>query len=190
MALGFAFQDIASNFIAGITLAFQKQFNVGDLVEVNDIFGTVMRIDLRTTTVRTLNGQMVSIPNKDVFLNAVTDYSQLGRRRIELVVGVSYGEDLEKVKDVSLKAIKDLKISLDKEPIDLYFEEFSDSSINFVLRFWTEFKKQPDYLEARSQAIIAIKQAFDREGIVIPFPITTLDFNAKGGKELKAQLKK
>ncbi len=184
LALGFAFQDIASNFIAGVTITMQPQFNVGNLVEVNEVFGVVQRIDLRTTTIKTLDGQIVYIPNKDIFLSQVIDYTRNQNRRIDLKVGVSYGEDLNKVKKVTLEAIKKVEGMDYTVPAELYFEEFGDSSINLSLLFWIKFESQPDYLEARSQAIMAIKEVYDREDILIPFPITTLDFNAKGGRSL------
>jgi small conductance mechanosensitive channel len=174
IAIGFAFQDIAANFIAGIFIAFQKPMRVGDLVETNDYYGTVRKISLRMTEVETLQGQRVFIPNKDIILNPLVEYNALKNRRIDLQVGISYNEDLEKTKKLVLKTIENLEITNNEKPVDFYYEDFGDSSINFVVRFWSEFNREPDYLEARSQAIIAIKKAFDKEGITIPFPIRTL----------------
>ena len=176
LALGFAFQDIASNFIAGVAITLQPRFNVGDLVEIDEIYGTVAQIDLRTTTIRTLNGQTVYVPNKDIFMNQVTDYTRKGIRRIELNVGVSYSDDLQQVKDLTLQAVYKVDTIEKEQPIDLYFEEFGDSSINLVVRYWVTFHTENDYLEARSQGIMLIKQTYDKHGITIPFPITTLDF--------------
>jgi small conductance mechanosensitive channel len=107
-----------------------------------------------------------------------------------LKVGVSYGEDLEQVRAVTLNAIKALPDLLAREDISLYYTEFGDSSINFELRFWINFKKQPDYLQARSEAIIAIKKAYNKHNISIPFPIRTLDFGIKGGEKLNEVLQK
>lgn len=176
LALGFAFQDIASNFIAGVAITLQPRFNVGDLVEIDEIYGTVAQIDLRTTTIRTLNGQTVYVPNKDIFMNRVIDYTRKGIRRIELNVGVSYSDDLQQVKDLTLQAVYKVDTIEKEQPIDLYFEEFGDSSINLVVRYWVTFHTENDYLEARSQGIMLIKQTYDKHGITIPFPITTLDF--------------
>ena len=185
LALGFAFQDIASNFIAGVAIVSQKQFNVGDLVEVNKIFGKVKRIDLRTTTIQTLDGLTVYIPNKDIFLSQVKDYTNLGMRRVELSVGVSYSDDLKKVKELTLKAIQNVPQYNKEEPTDLYFEEFGESSINFIVRFWVNFKKQTDFLEARSLAVMNIKSSFDTNNITIPFPIRTLSFDSKDLQQIK-----
>ena len=188
LALGFAFQDVAANFLSGIIIAFQNPFKVGDLVETNETFGTVKRISLRMTQIQTLQGQMVYIPNKEILLNPLIDYSDLGQRRIDLVGGVSYGDDLSKVRDITIKAVKSIEQVDTNKPIDLYYQEFGESSINYVISFWTDFKKQPDFLSAQSEAIMAIKLAYEQEDIMIPFPIRTLDFGIKGGEKLSAEL--
>jgi len=189
LALGFAFQDLASNFIAGVLLAIRRPFVEGDLIEHDDHFGIVTEINLRSTRLRTLQGQVVIIPNADVFTNAVINYST-GERRVDLQCGVAYGDDLERTREVVLTAVRELDgVNADRE-IDFYFEEFGDSSIDFVVRFWIVFARQPDFLEARSEAIIAIKKALDGAGLTIPFPIRTLDFGVVGGERLDEVLPK
>lgn len=182
LALGFAFQDIAANFMAGIYLSVRRPFRRGQLVETQDYFGTVHEVNLRWTEIYTQQGQLVMIPNKQVFENPIKNYSALGRRRIDLDVGISYGEDLAKVKEVALQAVEQVSTRLPDRPVELFYEEFGESSINFVVRFWVSFSRQPDYLEARSEAIQRIKKAFDAEGITIPFPIRTLDFGPRNGE--------
>jgi len=179
IAIGFAFQDIAANFIAGVFIAFQKPMRVGDLVETNEFYGKVQKISLRMTEIETLQGQRVFIPNKDIILNPLTEYNALRDRRIDLDVGVSYDDDLEKAQKLAIDAVKKLDSTNPDKPVDLYYSEFGDSSINFTIRFWTDFRNETDYLGARSNAVIAIKKAFDKEGISIPFPITTLDGSIK-----------
>lgn len=191
LALGFAFQDLAENFIAGIVLNVRSQFNEGDIIESNDFMGTVERVQLRATTIRTFAGQRVLIPNAMVFKNPLVNYSQLRRRRVDIAAGVNYGEDLEKARRVALEAVKSLDSAIPDAPVDLFYEGFGDSSIDFQVRFWIEFRHQVDYLRARSEAIMAIKAAFDRDGITIPFPIRTLDFGggAVGGVGLSEALR-
>lgn len=184
LALGFAFQDIAANFMSGIFLALRKPFKEGDIIETQEKTGVVEEMNLRATLVRSFQGQYHIIPNKDVFQNTITNYSRLGRRRIDLEVGVSYGDDLEKVKKVTLEAIKSLDYILKNQDLSLYYSEFGDSSINFSVRFWIDFAKQPDFLRAKSDAIMAVKKAYDDNDIMIPFPIRTLDFGIKGGEKL------
>ena len=103
--------------------------------------------------------------------------------RIDLGVGVSYGDDLKKVKEVAIDAVKDIPGRTDDE-IKLYFTEFGDSSINFFVAVWVEYNSRANYLESQSEAIIAIKDAFDNNDITIPFPIRTLDFGIKGGQKI------
>lgn len=182
LALGFAFQDIAANFLSGIMMAFRKPLQVGDHVETNDHMGTVLRISMRTTALRTFQGQEVMIPNKDVFNSPIVNYTKRGERRVDLEVGVSYGDDLEKVEQLVLDTIKDLKGVDKNQDIRLEYTEFGDSSINFRLSFWLEDIKQKSYMQTRSGAIKAIKVAFDNNDITIPFPIRTLDFGIKGGQ--------
>ena len=188
LALGFAFQDIAANLMAGIYLSVRRPFRRGHLIKAQDYFGTVNQINLRWTEVYTQQGQLVLIPNKQVFENPIMNYSALGRRRIDLNVGVSYGDDLVKAKEVAIRAVEEIPERLPERPIELYYEEIGESSINFVIRFWVPFSKQADYLGARSEAIIRIKQAFDAEGITMPFPTRTLDFAVKGGETLTEAL--
>lgn len=184
LALGFAFQDIAANFVSGIILAFRKPFMIGDVVVVGDLMGIVDRTNLRVTVIRTYQGQEVYVPNKDVLSNPITNYSVLEQRRIDLAVGVSYGDDLHKVKDLVLQTLNNLEGVIRKEDMIFTYKEFGDSSINFEIKFWIKFPDNPSFLEMRSKAIMAIKDAFDENDITIPFPIRTLDFGIKGGEKL------
>jgi small conductance mechanosensitive channel len=184
LALGFAFQDITANFISGIILAFRKPFRMGDVVVVKDIMGVVHRTTLRVTVIRTFQGQDVYIPNKDVLQNPIYNYSVLGKRRIDLAVGISYGEDLEKVESLVRQIVGNMEGVIDKDNLIFDYYEFGDSSINFNIRFWIDFPGQPGFLALRNQAIIEIKKAFDQHDITIPFPIRTLDFGIKGGEKL------
>jgi small conductance mechanosensitive channel len=189
LALGLAFQDIAANFMAGIYLSIQRPFRVGHLIETQDFFGIVQRIRLRWTELRTQPGQMVLIPNKLVFENPIKNYSATGLRRVDLEVGVSYGDDLETVRRVAIRAIEQVSARKPDMDVELFFEEFGDSSIDFVVRFWIDFTfKHSDYLQARSEAIERLKRAFDEEDITIPFPIRTLDFGGRGGEKLSEVL--
>ena len=184
LALAFAFQDVAANFMSGIFMSFRRPFDVGDLVNVDDKMGRIEAINLRDTTLITLQGQRLIIPNKAVFQNTIENYSSTGKRRLDLSVGVSYGDDLAKVKSVVLAAIDALTEKDPNRKPELFYKEFGDSSINFDLRVWLRDVDQLNYLEAQSEAIMIIKKAFDQNDITIPFPIRTLDFGIKGGETL------
>ena len=188
LALGFAFQDIAANFVAGVLIALRKPIIINDVIKSNDHFGTVININLRSTIIRTPQGQHVYIPNKDLFSSPIVNYSNEGIRRVDLDCGISYGEDLEKVKRVTLEAIQSIDYVLKDPVITLVFSEFGDSSINFTIRYWIKFSRQFDYREALSDGIMKIKAAYDQNDIMIPFPIRTLDFGIKGGEKLNTQV--
>jgi small conductance mechanosensitive channel len=188
LALGFAFQDIAANLMAGVYLSVQRPFRPGHIIETKDFFGTVKRIHLRWTEIRTQQGQVVLIPNKQVFENPIMNYSASGKRRVDLRLGVSYGDDLEKVRRLAIRAVEGISTRLPDTGVELFYEEFGESSINFVVRFWIPYAKQPDFLQAQSEAIERIKKAFDENGVTIPFPIRTLDFGIKGGERLSEVL--
>ncbi|NCA85025.1 MAG: mechanosensitive ion channel family protein [Clostridia bacterium] len=184
LALGFAFQDISANFISGVILAFRRPFAIGQVIKVSDIMGTAKRTNLRVTVIQTFQGQEVFVPNKDVLQNPIINYSAIGKRRIDLGVGISYGDDLAKVQRVVLETIKNLEGVIDKDNVVFDYGEFGDSSINFTIRFWIKYPGDPGFLVVRNNAIMKIKEAFDENDIMIPFPIRTLDFGIRGGEKL------
>lgn len=184
LALAFAFQDVAANFMSGIFMSFRHPFDVGDLVTVNDKMGRIEAVNLRDTTLITLQGQRLIIPNKNVFQNAIENFSSTGKRRLDFSVGVSYGDDLEKVRSLVIDCLENLEERDTQKGIEFFYDEFGDSSINFKLRIWLNTVEQISYLGAKSKAIILIKKAFDKNDIMIPFPIRTLDFGIKGGEKL------
>ncbi len=190
LAIGFAFKDAIANLLSGLYITFKSTVNVGDIVEFGDHMGTVSSIGLRAVKIDTFQGQEVVIPNRLIFEDIYTHYTVNKIRRIDLNVGISYGDDLQHVEDITIAAIRKLKGLLPHKPVDLYFLEFGDSSINFEVRYWIQFNKQTDYLKALSDGIKNIKTAFDENNITIPFPIRTLDFGIKGGQTLSEMKQK
>lgn len=184
LALAFAFQDIAANFMSGIFISFRKPLKVGDIVQIKDYMGKVKMINLRDTVIETFQGKTVIIPNKEVFQNPIENYTILQKRRFDLSVGVSYGDDLEKVREITFNAVKDIEDLSQEDEVSVFFMEFGDSSINLSVRMWVNTPEQAIYNKVRSQAILNIKKAYDANDIMIPFPIRTLDFGIKGGKTL------
>lgn len=184
LALGFAFQEIASNFVSGILIAFRKPYKIGDIVEVDNYFGRVTKIDLRTTSITTFQGLEVLIPNKFMFTKPFINFTTTPDRRIDLNIGVSYGDDLEKVENITAEALQGIEQRIPDRDIEIYLNEFGDSSINLTARMWVHYPENQSYLKARHTAIKNIKKAYDENGITIPFPIRTLDFGIKGGKPL------
>ncbi|RYM33295.1 mechanosensitive ion channel [Brumimicrobium glaciale] len=184
LALGFAFQDIATNFIAGFFMAVKRPFKIGQVIHCEGHSGVIKHIGIRTTEIASFQGQEVIIPNKMLFQNPLINDSENTYKRIDLNVGVSYGVDLERVREIAIKAVENTpNINKDKD-IDLVYLAFGGSSIDFRIMIWVEFKSQLEFLKSQSEAIIAIKKAFDKNDIMIPFPIRTLDFGIKGGEKL------
>lgn len=174
LALGFALQETAGNFLSGIFMSFKSNFKEGDFIKTNDMQGTVERIDLRSTKIKTVDGYHVTIPNKAIFQQPMVNYNQYSTRRIELTCGVSYNSDLDHVEQVTLDVLKNIEdINSSPQP-KLYFTDFGDSAINYSLLFWVNFLTAQDYFETQHDVIKAIKKTYEREGIDIPFPIRTV----------------
>lgn len=184
LGLAFAFQDIAANFISGIFISFRKPIRIGDIVQIKDYMGKVKGINLRDTEIETFQGKIVIIPNKDVFQNPIENFTLINKRRFDLTVGVSYGDDLDKVQQITLNAVKDIEMLSTTDEVNVFFTEFGDSSINLSIRMWINSTEQSTYNLVGSEAIKRIKKAYDANDIMIPFPIRTLDFGIKGGVSL------
>ena len=178
LAIGLAFQDPILNIISGVIMSVKKPFNIGDTIVTNGYNGIIKDITLRSTHLKTFTGEDVFIPNKSVLQNPLENFTLTQWRRVDISCGVSYSSDLEKVQEVAIKAIKE-HIEHDRsKPVDFVYSEFGDSSINFELRFWLDLAEEKDYLVSKSNAIIALKKAFDKEGITIPFPMRTIEFSS------------
>lgn len=188
LAIGFAFQDLTENFIAGIAMGIRKPFEIGDVIEASGVFGNVKSINLRNTLVETFHGQLEIIPNKILFRNILTNYSTLGYRRIEVPVGISYADDPVKARDVIVEAINQRDYVIQKEETEVYAESFGDSSVNLLVWFWIKYPGEHGYMSVRHDAIVTVRKTLADNDILIPFPIRTLDFDAKGGKQLDGML--
>ncbi len=180
VAIGFAFRNIAENFIAGIMLLWEEPFRLGDQIIVNDYEGTIEEINLRTTQIRTYQGEQVLIPNSMVFTSAVKVRTAAPHRRTDLAVGVDYNTPLPAAAALLRETVGQLDGVLAEPPLVVDLVNFGDSSIDFVVRYWTA-SNQRQVLDAQTQAIVAIKQAFDAADINIPYPIRTLYFFNQDG---------
>lgn len=183
LILGLALQEPLINFLSGVIMSTRQYFKTGDLVETNGFMGSINSINLRSTVVHTLSGQQVVLPNKMVIQNPLVNYSISGERRVELACGIAYWDDLEKVAKVAVEAIERMVPHNEAKPVEFFFSEFGDSSINFIIRFWLKDTRQQAFLTSRHQAIMALKKAFDENGITIPFPIRTVEMLTPGAKK-------
>ncbi|MGB3189162.1 MAG: mechanosensitive ion channel family protein [Limnoraphis sp.] len=175
VAIGFAFQDIFKNFLAGILLLVQEPFQINDQVIIGDYEGTVEQIDIRTTRIRTYQGEQVLIPNATVFTSAVQVRTAFAYRRTDLGVGVDYNTSLRQASQLLKETISQVEGVLENPEIEIDLVSFGDSSIDFIVRYWTK-PQQKMVRQVQTRAIVAIKEAFDQADINIPYPIRTLYF--------------
>ena len=167
LAVGLALKDSLSNFAAGVMLLLFKPFKSGDLVEAGGSTGIVEKIGMFTTQMRTPDNCEINVPNANIYSDTIVNYSAKPTRRIDLVIGIGYGDDLKKARDV-LQGLVDADSRILKDPeAVIAVSELADSSVNFVVRPWV---KTEDYWNVRWSLTEQVKQAFDREGISIPYP--------------------
>lgn len=174
LAVGLALKDSLSHFAAGVMLIVFRPFKLGDYVEVGGVAGSVDKISIFSTRLKTPDNKVVTVPNGNIFGNTMTNYSEESTRRIDLVVGISYGSDLLKAKHL----LDDIVGSHDKVLKDpayrIAVSELADSSVNFIVRPWVN---AADYWGVRFELLETIKLRFDAEGIEIPFPQMALHIN-------------
>jgi small conductance mechanosensitive channel len=171
--IGFALQDIARNFVAGILLLVRQPFNIGDAVEVGDYAGTVLDITTRDTVLKTWDGEMVIVPNMDVFTNAIKNYSELPLRRRTVNIGLGYDEDVDRATRVFLEAVRDVGGVQDDPAPEVLVENLGDSALMLAARFWVN-QETHGLFAVHSKVVQAIKEAAEREGIDLPYPIQTV----------------
>lgn len=176
LALAFALQNILENFVAGVLLLTRKPFRAGDQVRAGDFEGTVDEIDLRVTKLVSYDGELVLIPNADVFRNPITNLTRRARRRSILRIGIDYRDDHDQAREVLLRALDDVDgvLSIPEPRVELV--ELSDSSVDFEILVWT----LPDIASVRAtrdRVLSAAKTAVEEAGMTIPWPIRTLSFD-------------
>jgi small-conductance mechanosensitive channel len=169
VGIGFGLQNITSNFVAGLILLFERPIKVGDRVTVGGVEGDVMDINIRSTTVRSLNNIAIIVPNSEFVSSQVVNWSHGDRKiRLDIEVGVSYQSDLDTVlRSLKEVALENPEILRDPEP-DVHLREFGDSSWNMKLRIWIDNPKRHPVV--RSEINCAIVRKFRENGVEIPFP--------------------
>ena len=178
VAIGFAFQDIFENFLAGVLIMLREKMRIGDMIECEGIMGKVEHITLRETHIRAPSGELTVVPNSILFKNPVEILTDADQRRHSVVVGVSYDTNLDKAAEVIRKAVETVDaVNIDKG-IDIFASEFNSSSVDFDVRWWAGSSPRAGH-ESRDKVVRAIKAALDNAGIEIPFPYITHTFKEK-----------
>jgi small-conductance mechanosensitive channel len=173
VAVGLAVQGILENFIAGVILLVRKPFFAGDQIRTGDFEGTVEAIDLRVTRIVDYDGEVVLVPNRDVYSNPLVNLTRRGRRRTVVMVGVDYRDDHDDARAVILGSVRGVDgVLQDPEP-EVLLTELGDSSVNFEVRYWT----RPDIRSVRhaqDRVLAAAKRGIEEAGMTIPWPIRTV----------------
>ncbi len=170
-AVGFALQGSLANFAAGVLILVLRPFKTGDYIEGGGTAGTVKDIELFTTVLATPDNVKIMVPNGKLFGDIIKNYAGYDTRRIDLLVGIGYGSPIGKAIEVLDGLIKkDTRILSDPAP-QIAVAELADSSVNLVVRPWV---KREDYWAVRFELLRDIKEAFDQNGIEIPFPQRTV----------------
>ena len=186
LAVGFAFQDIFENFLAGVLIMLREKMRINDLIECQGISGRVERITLRETHLRQLSNELTIVPNSVIFKNPVKILTDEIVRRDEITVGVAYDADLEQAQQVIHDAVQGLETVNQDKPVLVVARTFGASSVDFLVQWWAPATPR-DMRLTRSEVVIAVKKALDAAGIEIPYPYVTNTFKEPLQLERAAQ---
>lgn len=177
VAIGFAFRDILQNFLAGILILLAQPFRIGDQIVLKSFEGTVENIETRATFIRTYDGRRIVIPNSELFTNPVTVNTAYEKRRLQYDIGIGYGDDIARAKQVMLAALEDIPDVLREPAPDAIVVDLAASSVNIRLRWWVHPPRQLDVLNVQDVVLERIKTSLVAAGIDLPFPTTQVLFH-------------
>lgn len=178
LAIGLALQGSLSNLAAGVLLVTFRPFRSGEYVDLGGVAGTVLQVQIFSTTLRTVDGRIVVIPNGKIIANNIINFSREPERRNEFIIGVAYDSDTDKVKQLLTNIIESDERILKDRDMTVRLNELGASSINFVVRVWS---KSSDLQSVYWDVLERIKRDFDANGISFPYP--QMDVNFKRVKE-------
>jgi len=174
VAVGFALGGVIENFAAGFLIIMQRPFEAGDIILIGDIEGEVLEVRVRDTIVRMYDGRQTYIPNALIFSKPLINNTRTRRRRVSFEVGVAYPDDTAGALRVAGEALRAVDGVLENPPPFVVARGFQDSSVGLRAYFWID-PVETDFLRVRSEGIAAVKKAFEKAGIEIPFPIVTVN---------------
>lgn len=170
VAIGFAFRDILQNFLAGILILLTEPFQINDQIVFKEFEGTVENIETRATTIRTYDGRRIVIPNSELFTNSVTVNTAFESRRLEYDVGIGYGDDIDRAKELMLEALHSVPEILKDPAPDVLLMDLAESTVNIRVRWWINPPRRADDLASRDKVLSTIKKILVENGIDLPFP--------------------
>lgn len=166
VAFSLSIQDSLSNVMSGITLLFTKQFSVDDFIEAGGVSGTVMAIGISHCKLKTPDNKEIYVPNSTIVSEKIINYSTEPNRRVDITIGVSYSEDIDKVKNALKSVVDSTPEILKKEPVFVGITAYQDSKIDYTIRVWV---KNSDYWNAYLPMLEKVKRVFDEQNIEIPY---------------------
>ena len=176
IAIGLAFKDTFENLLAGILLLMREPMRIDDYIECDGVEGQVKHITIRDTYVRRTDGELVIVPNNHLYKNPLRILTDKPTRRVTIMCGIGYGEDVDEGREVIKKAVESVDSVNKDKPVQIFAQGFGASSIDFEVTWWTQ-SKPVDIRVSRDQVIAAVKRGLDDAGIEIPFPYRTLTFS-------------
>lgn len=180
VAIGFAFKDVLQNFFAGIFILWRKPFIVGDQLRFKEYEGTVEEITVRSTRLKTFDGERAVIPNGDIYTTAVLVKTAYEKRRVKFVVGIGYLDDIEAGREAIRKVLQNSPGVLPDPGPWIYVSELAPSSVNFIVYFWVE-SEQANVLRVSDKVATGIKYSLDQAGIDMPYPHRVVLFHDATG---------
>jgi small-conductance mechanosensitive channel len=178
VAIGFAFRDILQNFLAGILILLTEPFRINDQIIFGDYEGTVEDIQTRATYIKTYDGRRVVIPNAELFINSVVVNTAFNRRRLEYDVGIGYGDDIDRAKELIFEVLDGIPNVLKDPQPEVLVVELAESSVNLRVMWWIKPPRRLETLAAQDAVLAAIKQRlYVEEGIDLPYPTRQILFH-------------
>lgn len=177
VAIGFAFRDILQNFLAGILILLTEPFQLEDQIIFKDFEGTVEKIQTRATIVRTYDGRRVVIPNAELFTNSVMVNTAFEKRRLQYDVGIGYGDDIDKAKQLILDALNSIEGVLKDPAPEALVVELAGSTINIRVRWWIDPPRRADALATRDKVLTIVNNTLANNGVDLPYPTQQILFH-------------
>jgi len=173
--IGFALRDLIMNFLAGVMILVGRQITIGDFIDVGGSKGKVTEIQSRVTILKGFDGTKIIVPNADLFKKQVISFTSNPFRKITVLVAVDYRNNLENVLKICMSVAKHTKGILAEPKVGIVVDSFGDSGINIKIKAWVD--STGGWVKIKSDLALNLKNAFDKYGIVIPWPITTLSYD-------------
>jgi small-conductance mechanosensitive channel len=180
LAIGFAMQDVISNFVAGVFIYTDKPFRIGDWIEWDGNSGVVEDISLRVTRVRTFDNELLTVPNSNLTDGVIKNPVAKEQLRLKFMFGIGYDDNIDKATEIILEEARDHPEIMDDPEPSVRLTELGDSSVGLQSRIWIEDPSRADFVKTRGEYVTSVKERFDEEDINIPYPNRTIG----GGLEM------